>query len=472
MGGWHPDLKDGGLLPNPHDPGNPSQAFNPMTPPTMASPLYYGNGCDVRLRPHVLNSLISENLSLLDRVGLAYQPGSLWNTRTAIEYIVQKGLPKFTILAAQGDPPYYYRGILDPPVQPLNNGMVLCVVPTTADNSANRGFVRIDVGNGWWVPVLRNDFQELEREDWPANVPQLIGYYNGAFFMLGICKSQVPIVLKGAINFWIRWDGNDDNDGMYNTPQRAFRTIDGAWYAVGSRYAGSPGAAIYLTLGIPGDYDGCSLGPFGSTVVLRSLEPSNHSAYRVLTKVSMAGAAPGYAWSVYANGINAFGLEGITMVMNYPYRTPNGTQCLRMCGSLGSFKDCMFAIETDNPFGHVFLLEFGGGTGGIGRNLIRGNGRTIDCGWRLSWGATRGGTDPALPTSDEVWENLHFGAGGAGFMVGGGSVFNHVNTRNSVSNCTGRRYWIGEFSSITAAGQPIPGNQPGYVQPGGGLFVA
>ena len=71
MSGWHPLARDGGVPPNPATPTSPPQAFAPQTLPIDTDALYYSNGCDVALRPPVLNSIISEMLGVVDRVGLA-----------------------------------------------------------------------------------------------------------------------------------------------------------------------------------------------------------------------------------------------------------------------------------------------------------------------------------------------------------------------------------------------------------------
>lgn len=198
MSGWHPLPKDGGIAPNPALPTSPAQAYAPVTMPLDTDALYYGNGCDVRLRPHVLNSLISEGLALIDRVGLPYRPGRLTNLREGVEYIDQKGLPRWVVLQPQATPVYNYIGILDPPLlNGLNNGMVLTALPTVT----NIGNVRIDVGNGAFVPVLRNDSEQLEAGDWTDHVPQPIAYFDGAWHMLGLARSQGARKAAGGYAF-------------------------------------------------------------------------------------------------------------------------------------------------------------------------------------------------------------------------------------------------------------------------------
>lgn len=442
-------------MPNPNDPNNPSQAYNPATPPAFAQPFYFGSGCDVRLRPHVLNSLISENLSLLDRVGLAYNPGLLFNTRLAVEYIFQRGQPQYSVLTAQGDPAYYYTGALDPPVRGLINGMVLTVLPS----AENHGFVRIDVGNGGWVPVLRNDYEELRRGDWPAHIPQRICYYNGAFYLLGLAKSQVPLVLVGAINFWVRPDGNDETgDGLANSPDRAFRTIDGCWYAVGSRYAASPAATINIRLGIPGNYEGADIGPFGSSVNIIG-DQANAAAYRILTK---APAATGgvLSWSLHVTGISRCGISGVNLVMTALASV--STNCLRVSSSNVDINYIQMTLEVSSPNAGVLIL----GKSDMyanNANLVQGNGNTVGFGFSLVDGSHYSGTLTAAGC-DWTWQNINFAS--AGYTIDGASGATHGNTR--VHNyATGPRYSVSGWSILTKLGYEPPGNVAGTATPQG-----
>jgi len=98
MAGIFPFAQDGGLAPNPSQPNNPAQAFNPNPPPLDTVALYYGNGCDVRLRPAVVNSLISEIAATCQRAGLAYRASSLGNLQTAVAYMIQRGVHRATSL--------------------------------------------------------------------------------------------------------------------------------------------------------------------------------------------------------------------------------------------------------------------------------------------------------------------------------------------------------------------------------------
>lgn len=93
MAGIFPQSWDGAIPPNPETPDNPPQARQPgpYTQPPDTSALYYGLGCDVRIRAPVLNSIVSEIVSVLEGAGIPYQAGRLNNLALAISLIAARG---------------------------------------------------------------------------------------------------------------------------------------------------------------------------------------------------------------------------------------------------------------------------------------------------------------------------------------------------------------------------------------------
>lgn len=79
MSGIFPSGADGGVPPE-----SATNGYDPSNPPVDTAALYYGNGCGVVLRPHVLNSLISEVACLTDKAGLNYDPGNPCNVFNAV----------------------------------------------------------------------------------------------------------------------------------------------------------------------------------------------------------------------------------------------------------------------------------------------------------------------------------------------------------------------------------------------------
>lgn len=91
--GIFPHSWDGGIPPNPETPDNPPQALKPgdYTQPPDTSALYYGLGCDVRIRAPVLNSIVSEIIGVLEYARIPYQAGRLNNLATAVALIAARG---------------------------------------------------------------------------------------------------------------------------------------------------------------------------------------------------------------------------------------------------------------------------------------------------------------------------------------------------------------------------------------------
>ncbi|PWT92083.1 MAG: hypothetical protein C5B54_04110 [Acidobacteria bacterium] len=180
MSGMFPQQPDGGIPPNADTPLNPAQAYDPTTRPTGTNPLYYGNGCDVRLRPHVLNSLISETAALCDVADLAYDPARLINTQLATRYLIQRGKPRYALVTS--DDGLEYTGVLDPPMTKHNNGMTLIIVP----DITNTGPVRLNFGKGARSLVNANlKRTDIKAKRLLADTPIEIVFYDGRWYLVG-----------------------------------------------------------------------------------------------------------------------------------------------------------------------------------------------------------------------------------------------------------------------------------------------
>jgi len=264
--GIFPRGYDGGLPANPNTPNDPTQAFlHRHKLPVDTSALYFGNGCDVRLRPHVINSLISEIAALADRAGVGYRQSSLQNTEIAARYLIQRGLPHAAMLVEEN--PWYFRFSVDPP-PPCETDFMTCTFVPRMDPEAeyNRGYLRINMNGLGYRPLLRWDGNECRQGDILPFKPFMASYFNGAWYIIG----RIPPEFRpGGIDLWVRTDGNDATaDGVYNRPDRAFRTIEGAFRSVGERFMATPLFTANIKLGIPGDYESAVLGPFGSNLTI------------------------------------------------------------------------------------------------------------------------------------------------------------------------------------------------------------
>jgi hypothetical protein len=351
MTGIFPRDFDGGLPANPNTPNDPAQAFlHRHRLPIDTPALYYGNGCDVRLRPHVVNSLISEIASIADRAGVGYRASSLQNLERSVRYLIQRGLPHAGMLVQQN--PWHFDFSVNPAPPCYTDFMTVTFVPRMPpDTDWNQGFVRINMNGLGYVPLYRWDGNECRAGDILPLKPFMAAYFNGAWYIIG----RIPPEFRpGGIDLWVRTDGNDaTGDGTRNTPDKAFRTIMGAFRSVGERFMATPLFVAHIKLGIPGTYEAAYLGPFGGGLTITGggadgggwgtgsrFDYNINSAY-------YAGEARWIALGLF--GINSVGLYGLTMMLN----APGGAASTLLVGGRtnASLENCAFNAYTSNPGG-------------------------------------------------------------------------------------------------------------------------
>jgi len=208
MSGIFPNSTDGGLPPNPSDPSNPTHAFPPTVSPVNTAALYYGNGCDVRLRPEVVNSLISEQIALIDIAQVAYDPARLINLQLATRYLIQRGLPRASALTQVTA--NNYAAALNPVSTGYNDYMTLSVVP----NTTNSGAVQVNLDGRGYVQLLRNDGQQLLANDILAGRPFQMMYYQGKWYYVGLVASQVGAISQSfGLNVVVYSSGTSTTGG-------------------------------------------------------------------------------------------------------------------------------------------------------------------------------------------------------------------------------------------------------------------
>jgi hypothetical protein len=191
MSGIFPNTADGGLAPNATDTNNPSHAYDPNTEPLNTAALYYGNGCDVRLRPEVVNALISEVEGVVDVADVAYNQARLDNLQRAARFLIQRGKPRSSTLTG---PVNAWTGVLDPVSTAYNDLMTLSL--TAPVNNTAAITLNFDVHGA--VPLLRNDGKPMQKDDIIGGVPFESIYWHGSFYMVGLVASQVTFNLQKA----------------------------------------------------------------------------------------------------------------------------------------------------------------------------------------------------------------------------------------------------------------------------------
>jgi hypothetical protein len=460
MAGIFPASVDGGLPPNPALPLNPSHAYAPQWfPPSNTSALYYGNGCDVRLRPEVINSLISELEAVADRGEVAYSSTRLVNVELAVRYMIQRGLPRGGITSGSTS---FYAMTLDPPAARYNDYMTLTAVP----HATNTTVVRMNVNGLGNVPVLRNDGQELQAGDWRALRPAIIAYYGGAFYVCSLVPSQLPTSLlpQSDIDGWIRTDGDDSHDGTANTPDKAFRTIQGAWNKISSTYVASPVFAVNLRLGIPGTYDGAAFANFGGSIRLFG-DQANPAAYIIRNIAPRPGT--NFVFCIANTASNLY-IRGVTFENgSMPPSVPLGLQLVG--NSNTQIHDCNFNLSVANP-GCVFIsMASGAVLGHMGVLNFNANNNTMRAVWFSGSNATFGTQAMEIP----VTLNFTNITVNDAFMVASwlSTCWMPATTMAPV-NCHGKKYSVENGSMVQGSifGASWPGDVAGTVSTNGLFF--
>ena len=466
--GMFPHSWDGGIPPNAATPNNPAQAFiHDPFPPTDTSALYYGNGCDVRLRPHVLNSLISELASTVERGEVAYRASRLTNLELATRYLIQRGIPRGQLFVEQN--PWHFDVTLDPPATRYNDFMTLTLVPKfiDADTTQNRGYVRMNVNGLGYRPLLRNDGYELRAGDLLPGKPFAAAYFDPNWYHIGLVASQVPLVMVGAIDFWIRPDGNDETgDGTANRADKAFRTISGCWYAVGSRYAGSPSAHIAMRLGIPGNYESGAVGPFGASVSITG-DVFNRTGYRILSNDTYPGQYGTFCLSVV--GVNTFLLRGVELAYTDQTARAGLSHLLSLNGTNATLDRVQLSLHSSANAPRNSLVRcwwgskcFNSNTYEDGANDVRAEGNGHSCQTGVDAFGNSGFAGSGQFTASH-WSFANINFIGSGYAATTSSYIAMNNTSIGVSNCTGPQYNVDANSHIRMSGWPFPGNLPGSV---------
>jgi len=457
MAGIFPFSQDGGLPPNALQPNNPAQAFPPTVLPADTSALYYGNGCDVRLRPAVVNSLISEIAATSDRAMIPYRASSLQNLETAARYLIQRGLPRSGLMIEQTET--NYAVLLDPPLTAYTDLLTLTLLPQMQSGATqNSSYVRVNVNSQGYVPLLRNDRYELKRGDLIDGIPLIVAYYDGAFYVVGFVNSQVPISLTGTVDGWVRTDGNDiTGDGSANSPDKAFRTIAGAYNAIASRYAASSMLTMVIRIGIPGTYEGAAIGPFSGAVYIVG-DLSNPTPYKIGARY----------WTHYSDCIEfqsiAGYIEGVHLLADHASDLNDWTS-LRSYNASTWAVNCNFEMQFD-VIGGFARADYGGLLSFQGPHNFYGNGHSMHYALFADT-ASLPGTGILGPAT------LNFA--NCVFIMGGfcaanlGSIAN-TSTTVTQSGCTGPRYNVQDNSVIRAVGQTLPGNANGTTSENG-LFI-
>jgi hypothetical protein len=436
-----------------------SEARNSVDANTVAgcAELFHSTSrCQPRFDPAAANAVMSELLNVINKGEVAYDCKRLDQLELATRYLIQRGLPTGTYLLGG---PFDYNCGLDPRLTRYNDYLTLVVIPGVTNQAA----VTINVDGLGPVQLLRNDGLALEAGDLKLGIPALISYIAGRWFHIGLCSSQVPIVVKGAVDIWIRTDGNDNTgDGSTNTAGKAFQTIQGAWNKVGSRYASTPLFTMNFKIGLPGTYAGALLGPFGGNVTLSGAAGGPASGYR-LTSRDMGNNL----WcNLQISGMAQVTLQNLTFQRDVP--TPAFCSPLRCNNSYIYYQNCDFDSLVGSPTSAFINVTQGGTVGGLNGTFTF-NGRGLPIG-NIVLTDSGGNWSSCLSV---LGANYYFNDCPAANSFAS-TLISTIRVQNSnlvSTNCTGPRHLSVENSIINMGGQTPPGNAAGF-ENWGGQYIA
>jgi hypothetical protein len=397
---------------------------------------YSTSRCQPRFDPAAANAMLAELINLINKAEVTYDCTKLDQVQTAVRYLIQRGLPIGTHTTGG---PAAYMTELDPTATRYNDYMVLCVVP----NVNNSGPVTIDVDGLGPRQVLRNDGQQLVANDWWKEIPLLIGYWHGSFYMLDLVRSQVYMKAPDTLVIYVRTDGNDNTTdfGISNTPQSAYRTLQRAWSSLNERFFPSPTGTVHFILGIPGVYEPAVWGPYGQGFVTLTGDGGNPAAYRIRQNPAyLATCLACFNMNVILTGFTFQG-DG-----NGPMYENSGTTV---------FNSLRFENISGAP-AEQFMQVGGYVAPGQGATIVfEGNGHTMAGGILLMRGQWGYGTIPAvLSFSNIVWSY-------PGIQVFKQSFMEIGHTIIAQSNVSGTRWAVSMNSILMSGGKVLPGTVEG-----------
>ncbi|MCQ9148162.1 DUF2793 domain-containing protein [Ochrobactrum sp. BTU2] len=165
---------------------------------------------------------------------------------------------------------------LDPAPQALISGFWLRLKITTTNTMA----VTLNVNALGAKPILRIDGAALIEGDLSSGDIAELVYDGNTWRLVSYCRSLLPRPLGSNQTFFVRPDGNDSNNGLANTAGSAFKTLEGAWAAVSTRYAPSDKYAIIFQLA-QGTYEGAMFSGYSGSVIVIG-NASDRGSYKIV----------------------------------------------------------------------------------------------------------------------------------------------------------------------------------------------
>ena len=271
--------------------------------------------------------------------------------------------------------------------------------------------------------------------------------------------------MSNNVNRWVRTDGNDSTgDGLVNSPDSAYRTINAALASVTSRFAASQQFAINIRLGIAGTYEAATINQSNNQINLLG-DALNPGAYKI---AGTAGYEGQVGWAVNI-GNGRTNVTGIRALIDYPL--PNKFSAFRIGSNvLAALNTCEIEVMTNNTAAYgVWVANSSYAAFSDKFNFI-GNNRSIGVGFQGLRNSQIGNASDFAPTAYR-FENLIFNA--TAMRLDEQSSINFVAGTTSITNVntTGSRWRVTGLSLLQMGGFTMPGSTDGTVA-NGGIAVA
>lgn len=191
MSGIFPNTEDGAIAPGLTTP----PSYDPANAPIGTLARYFSEACGVKLRPQVLNAIISQIAAAIDNAGVRYDPSNGHiDLSESMQYYLQKNLGAYA-LAAGG--PQDFTAVGAPTFQAYTRGQILWLeIPPAILSAAN---ARLNVDGLGFANIVRLDGSATVQGDLPAGSVVGLAYRNnqwqlvtGGTDFMAVARARLP----------------------------------------------------------------------------------------------------------------------------------------------------------------------------------------------------------------------------------------------------------------------------------------
>lgn len=308
------------------------------------------------------------------------------------------------------------------------------------------------------LPLLTRNGLALQAGDIPVSADFDFRYDGSAFRLIGMTPSDIlalvsvitRVNLTNNLTVYIRTDGNDNNNGLTNTPGGAFATIQRAWDTIAKLY-NFGGFAVTLQLGLPGTYAGCDFNNYGPQGNITLIGNDGAPGSYVITALP-----PGGQYRHISSSVQTVYVSGVTFAQGSSDPTfsiwahPGGVIVLG---------NVTFSPTGNAPNSSLIVPDNGGTIYTSGTITINGNGSVRSIIYTPP-GGNFGGIGSAVSSNWNVF-NLTF----ASFLLQlGPSQATFAGITFNPGGVTGSKYFLGygSFCNTNGAGvNYLPGSLAG-----------